>query len=429
MAEIQGDLNTRPQKVSSFTSVEEAKIKTPSRKHGCFKKHLAQKALTVAAASSMLFSSNSSGLLNSQPSENIPFPGLGQRMTIEKGQDYSIVDERLTLDELKRRTEDLFQIEIASSAEPETFSRVGKKDMTVVPIDWTREEMSNLVKTLENLPPHFYASRLENIRHDFTTSYARAYAPGQKPSEEETQKWQEDKYMNELKQQFGDDLSISEKDLHRAIAQGYYERMVEGVHIRFVIANLMPSDIYGENAFIAQCFHCGELASIKNNRNQPQVFFRSGELSTKDKDVLEVAFSNVTHELAHLVTTHEDQNFVETLLEVPYDKGFRDFMLDNIISKKDYWDALDSDEYIKFFASYGHDGGSINWRLQYGNTSPDEFISVASEFYVQGKEYFAKIYGVFIGKEKANTLYDYMRDKIFRGQEYERYEKIESSVK
>ena len=57
-------------------------------------------------------------------------------------------------------------------------------------------------------------------------------------------------------------------------------------------------------------------------------------------------------------------------------------------------------------------------RFRYGARSPNEFISVASEFYIQGKAVFLKDYSLLIGKEKAQKLYDYMKDKIFKGREY-----------
>jgi len=67
---------------------------------------------------------------------------------------------------------------------------------------------------------------------------------------------------------------------------------------------------------------------------------------------------------------------------------------------------------------------SVNADFRYGTKNANEFVSVASEFYVDGQENFLKVYGVFIGEEKARTLYNYTRDNIFKGKEYKDYQKI-----
>lgn len=68
------------------------------------------------------------------------------------------------------------------------------------------------------------------------------------------------------------------------------------------------------------------------------------------------------------------------------------------------------DMYYNFnYAFNGMDGGELN--------DPSEFLAELSEFYVQGKDVFMKIKS-FLGKEKANEFYDFVKDELFDGIEY-----------
>lgn len=47
-----------------------------------------------------------------------------------------------------------------------------------------------------------------------------------------------------------------------------------------------------------------------------------------------------------------------------------------------------------------------------------EFLASLSESYVQGKDHFFKLYKKFFREDAVSTLYDFVRDEIFRGREY-----------
>lgn len=56
--------------------------------------------------------------------------------------------------------------------------------------------------------------------------------------------------------------------------------------------------------------------------------------------------------------------------------------------------------------------------LGYGAKNFKEFFSVAAEFYIRGRDRFVGTYEPFLGRERAEKLYDGMRREIFRGREY-----------
>ncbi len=61
----------------------------------------------------------------------------------------------------------------------------------------------------------------------------------------------------------------------------------------------------------------------------------------------------------------------------------------------------------------------INSYLRYGNTNIDEFLAVSGSIYTFGYDSFMYVYTPFIGPEDANTLYQFLREKVFYGLEYE----------
>jgi len=54
----------------------------------------------------------------------------------------------------------------------------------------------------------------------------------------------------------------------------------------------------------------------------------------------------------------------------------------------------------------------------YGAQNFDEFWAVAAEYYYRGASNFKEAYSEFLGEERAEILYNGVRDHIFRGQEY-----------
>lgn len=57
-------------------------------------------------------------------------------------------------------------------------------------------------------------------------------------------------------------------------------------------------------------------------------------------------------------------------------------------------------------------------KLKYGSENYREFYAVAGEFFYQGREKFVKTYSSFFGEERAQQLYDHVKDDVFEGREY-----------
>lgn len=56
--------------------------------------------------------------------------------------------------------------------------------------------------------------------------------------------------------------------------------------------------------------------------------------------------------------------------------------------------------------------------IAYGADSFNEFFSVAAEYYVKGRNNFIKTYEPFLDRERAEKLYERLKQEIFRGKEY-----------
>lgn len=56
--------------------------------------------------------------------------------------------------------------------------------------------------------------------------------------------------------------------------------------------------------------------------------------------------------------------------------------------------------------------------LSYGATNFEEFFSIAATFFIRGHDRFVGTYEPFLGKERAEKLYEGMKREIFRGREY-----------
>lgn len=97
-----------------------------------------------------------------------------------------------------------------------------------------------------------------------------------------------------------------------------------------------------------------------------------------------------------------------------------------------YVDKRDLDKYGEEFYKRGYKdylektkdqeefGGEVEEKssLGYGAKNFYEFFSVAAEYYSKGRNEFVRTYERFLGRERAEKLYEGMKQEIFRGREY-----------
>lgn len=319
------------------------------------------------------------------------------------------VVRELSVQDLEERAESLYQIQIMS---PDEFTEVDIGGKKVKTEKWTKEEIADLMRALDKLPPHFYLPGVKDI-HVFLPSLSRGSGFGIDPSKDiKQQEKQWEAIQKQIEQQndemdiaairvvLGKDFKISKKQLDEARRQGDFEKKIEGaLPVEFIIPDVIPLNLRSGgkviNAYDAQCY-CGTSSA------NPKVLLRHN-----------YSFSTIVHELTHRVSKPEDYKFASELLEVPESMDFNDFVYNNGVSHSKNFSAL---------KDAGFNAWVENNNYYYGTRNANEYISVASESYIDGKENFLKIYSIFIGEEKANKLYDYMRDNIFRGTEYKDYQ-------
>jgi len=185
------------------------------------------------------------------------------------------------------------------------------------------------------------------------------------------------------------------------LPHNFYSPDPGGIPVNFIVSDIDPQNLNKGG------MPYGALCSCRPNSKIPEVVFtRKGFRNFYDMSII------ITHELTHRVSTSKDDKFMSQLLGVPDNVDFGEFSNDNFVNKIDTLQLIDALE------NAGFNKYAVQNMFRYGLHNPDEFTSVASQFYIGGKENFLKLYGVYIGDEKAQRLYDYMKNKIFKGKEY-----------
>jgi len=114
---------------------------------------------------------------------------------------------------------------------------------------------------------------------------------------------------------------------------------------------------------------------------------------------------HITHELIHRVF-----NTLADARRVLSDVGISSLDLEQVNRELEHFDTsvpLRMQDKVRFVS-----------RLLYGVQNFNEFVSVAGEIYLSGRDNFVERYREYFGEEKANNLYEFMKDEIFRGKEY-----------
>lgn len=311
-----------------------------------------------------------------------------------------VIVAELSLQDLETRVEAIYAIQVLS---PRERSEMNWNKGKVKPVEWTRNQLLSLAVSLDTLPPHFYSPGPKNVQVGVRDV---AFGGG---SEEEIKKWQEEHAIANIQEYFGKDFYVSREDLEKALEQGYFEKRIErALPVSFAIVDEFPSD--DGNVYYGQC-NCG----IPNEK-QEIILAKSAFEESQIDNIGLYYYPIIVHELTHRISRPGDYPFIrDSLVGVSDDITFTKFLKENSTKVQNslFEAAMNVKDMKGMDESY-----LIANRFRYGAKSPNEFISVASEFYIQGKAVFLRDYGLLVGKEKAQKLYDYMKDKIFKGREY-----------
>lgn len=286
--------------------------------------------------------------------------------------------------DLEKRIENSYQVQLISATEE---SGIRGNSADIKKVNWNKEGIAKLINSFDKLPSHFYLPAPDVYRVGLPL-------PHRDPewTDELYEYFEKDFYETVLKsmqKDLGEDFYISYEEFEEAHNIGILEKDTgKVVPASFYLVEGLPDSDELKTVGVCNC-----------NSNFPSNILLDNKTIDRysDRDTL----SLIVHELTHRISRNEDYQFITDLLGVPSDVNFEDFLAPNIekLPKN-----VDSRTKLKH---------------KYGTTNANEFISVASEFYIQGKEIFLKDYGMFIGQEKAEKLYDHMKDKIFRGKEYQ----------
>jgi len=401
MPEAQGDSNLTklPEVVMPDPKQKLEKLPTSRIRKAGFRKQIAGRLVGAAIALSTM------GI----PADNSnPNPNFSSIIS-----NNSEAVQSLSMQDLEKRAEQIYQIQIASPQEGIVTLFGGTE---VKPTEWTKEEGATLTKALDKLPPHFYLPGPKDVIVSLP-SLSEGHGYGIDPSkdkaqeEKEAQEWQRQIEQQDnkddiaaIKKVLGENFNVSKEQLHEARNQGHFKKQVEGaLPVEFIILDVIPLNLRpgGENLnfYVGQCY-CGISSDNPKVLLSHQIF----------RGNFDDAFSTIVHELTHRVSEQEDYQFVSDLLGVPENVDFKSFLQENANKNVVYRHQI--------LENAGFNASVVGNKFFYGARNANEFISVASEFYVTGKDSFVKIYGAYIGEGKANKLYDYMKSKIFKGKEY-----------
>jgi|SRR3989344_1834860 len=301
------------------------------------------------------------------------------------------VTQELSLQDLEKRAETLYQIQIISPEElPEIDVSLEKgKESLLKTFEWAGEDIVGLTLAFDSLPPHFpspspleYRLSLASLAGLPESSIQLSY----------------EVILDDLKKKLGEDFFLSREDYDRARERGYFSHTLGLSPKEFILVD--PREFQDIPGWIGRCL-CGNRGP--DDQQKILLDYRLFKYESRIEQVKTVA-----HELIHSIDTPDDHRFVADLLEVSLDEHEK--------MKKLLAPNID-----RATERFGYD---VRKNLIHASTNTNEFLSVGGEVYFEGKERFQEIYGVLIGEEKAERFYNHMRDNIFKGTEYKDYQKI-----
>lgn len=141
--------------------------------------------------------------------------------------------------------------------------------------------------------------------------------------------------------------------------------------------------------------YCTEAFYPGVNSNQELLAFDKKSIFNVIPPYINITRGTIVHELTHALTVPEIERYIQSIcypIEITHP-----VTLQNV-----FWGETKKGSYVG-----------------YGGKNFYEFLAVAADiYYIHGKEYFIKAYEKSLGKERAMTLYEKVREEIFRGKEY-----------
>lgn len=385
MSEYQGDTNQNKSREASHpVALGKSKSETfPKKVRGGFRKQMVGRLVGAVALLSTV------GIHGDNLNQNPNFSSVNNNNPE--------ATRSLSVQDLEQRAEQLYQIEfVTPEKSPQLSKLLGRQK--VESVEWTRKEIIILTNALDKLPPYFYLPR--PATYELPGKFRSDSAWGIEIPDY-------DSFMNDIKTFTREDFYISQEEFEKVVEKGYLEIPDKTSKVHFIMVN----EFHREKE-IANCY-CNLVGySDTSEVGLSREAFHGSPWGTWG------TFSIITHELTHRVSNKEDYEFVRDLLGMPKTLNF-DILYGRVLNTNDtnensvkFENALKG-TVVDRDVSYAHE------KFKYGLTNPSEFVSVASEFYLLGKNRFIKAYGVYIEEEKSTKLYDYMRNNIFKGQEYQ----------
>lgn len=333
-------------------------------------------------------------------------------------------------EQLKRKIEDNFQVELVGPATGVKEVRLsnGKEYPTA---EWDSPRLKSLIGVLSNLPPHFYLPRkIDNKEHKLRLVLANVpfrifrnfvlSGEDRIPAGVCACSGAENQLVVFDKSYFGS--TFLESDQVRAV----------GFHEITHALTILEIDKYVES--VTKPLGIEELPQLRKAfASEIQIVSKGDKFMMPQPpgaNFLEQMPGRPFVEIAP--NTYIEKQRVEQLGLDFYLTG--EGAKEQIIRVTPEWyvDKRDLDKYGKEFyerqyrdflekdKDWEEFGGEVKEKsyLGYGAKNFYEFFSVAADYYSKGRNNFVKTYERFLGRERAEKLYDGMKREIFRGKEY-----------
>lgn len=261
--------------------------------------------------------------------------------------------------------------------------------------EWNKDDTEKLKRILNELPSHFYLpSPPKTVELNF---------PNTEVEKDKIKfpmvEWSKDKFhqlfLDWARYNLNDEsFFISQEDLVDALEKGSLEIAIDSRPVQFILADTASANERLRRDLGGTC-NCHDMMSGH------QVIFQENKFENEDFDS---SFSIAAHELTHRII-HPDRedfyaSFVANVLKITDWNQYQRVVGEKAAAVGDRLSEKEKD------------------RLKYAQRSWGEFIPVATEFYIKGQEEFSKVYVPFVGEPEAGKLYEFMKDEVFLGKEY-----------
>jgi len=299
----------------------------------------------------------------------------------------------------------------------ETYKENGDRIITNT-IEWDTKSLASLYQALCAVPDDMYSTRVEEEKR-----YELNF--GTNPVIQDYFKNGLPEGINVFEFTFpnGVTLSMSRKDMQNGLAllkegfnQTYSSATIHNIDMQFV---LVEKDFESGNVVAHGMYNHG---SFFNSQEDMVVLVRKPES--------EYAFylQTIIHEIAHRIHAVQREKMDPELFEILGVKDHLEFKEAKFIKEgkvhsvassfKRAFETTKKEKSITMGLLALLQWESIDELLEYGNTNPNEFTSVGAGYYIYGKENFLTIYSNFMGSEKADKFYNFLKKNVFAEKEF-----------